>query len=59
MFINKIYKNNIGHCANMSELYLCHHKADGMTIDAEQDNMKLNGFFECVGKYKKKSLKAY
>lgn len=33
----------------MSELYLCHHKADsGVVIDAEKDNLKLNGFFECV-----------
>lgn len=31
----------------MSELYLCHHKADGVIIDAEKDNLKLNGFFEC------------
>lgn len=32
----------------MSELYLCHHRADGTAIDAEKDNLKLNGFFECV-----------
>lgn len=32
----------------MSELYLCHHKADGVVIDAEKDNLKLNGFFECT-----------
>ena len=32
----------------MSELYLCHHKADGVVVDAEKDNLKLNGFFECV-----------
>lgn len=32
----------------MSELYLCHHKADGVVIDAEKDNLKLNGFFECI-----------
>lgn len=31
----------------MSTYYLCHHHADGITIDAERDNMKLNGFFEC------------
>lgn len=31
----------------MSKHYLCHHHADGITIDAERDNMKLNGFFEC------------
>lgn len=28
--------------------YLCHHHADGVTIDAERDNLKLNGYFECV-----------
>lgn len=28
--------------------YLCYHHADGVTIDAERDNMKLNGFFECL-----------
>lgn len=32
----------------MSELYLCHHRADGVIIDAEKDNLKLNGFFECL-----------
>lgn len=31
----------------MSMYYLCYHHADGVTIDAERDNMKLNGFFEC------------
>lgn len=31
----------------MSMHYLCHHHADGISIDAERDNMKLNGFFEC------------
>lgn len=32
----------------MSELYLCHHRAEGAAIDAEKDNLKLNGFFECA-----------
>lgn len=27
--------------------YLCQYHADGITIDAERDNMKLNGFFDC------------
>lgn len=36
-----------GHCANMSKEYLCHYKADGVTIDSDRDNIKLNGFFEC------------
>lgn len=42
-------KLTIGHCANFSELYVCHYKADGITVDAEKDNMKLNGFFYCKG----------
>lgn len=32
----------------MSMYYLCHHHADGISIDAERDNMKLNGYFECI-----------
>lgn len=27
--------------------YLCQFTADGITIDADRDNMKLNGFFDC------------
>lgn len=27
--------------------YLCQYTADGITVDAERDNMKLNGFFDC------------
>lgn len=27
--------------------FLCLYHADGITIDAERDNMKLNGFFDC------------
>lgn len=42
-----ISKMLTGHCRNMSQYYLCHHHADGVTIDAERDNMKLNGYFEC------------
>lgn len=37
----------IGHCRNVSLHYLCQYNADGITIDAERDNMKLNGFFDC------------
>lgn len=44
----------------MSELYLCHHKADGgVVIDAEKDNLKLNGFFECVNSKCTKIKKAF
>jgi len=44
--LNGVFNCSLGHCGNMSELFLCHHKADGITIDSK-DNMKLNGFFEC------------
>lgn len=37
----------LGHCRNVSMHYLCQFHADGITIDAERDNMKLNGFFDC------------
>ncbi|KMY97520.1 uncharacterized protein Dsimw501_GD13287 [Drosophila simulans] len=37
------------HCKNMSEFFLCHHKADGLTVNSQKDNTKLNGFFECHG----------
>lgn len=36
-----------GHCRNVSENFLCIYHADGINIDAERDNMKLNGFFDC------------
>lgn len=36
-----------GHCRNVSMHYQCQFTADGITIDAERDNMKLNGFFDC------------
>ncbi|XP_071572989.1 tipE homolog 4 isoform X2 [Temnothorax nylanderi] len=42
-----VFNCSLGHCSNMSELMLCHHKADGVVIDSERDNMKLNGFFSC------------
>ncbi|KAK0162154.1 hypothetical protein PV327_008515 [Microctonus hyperodae] len=42
-----VFNCSLGHCANMSELMLCHFTADGIIIDSEKDNMKLNGFFSC------------
>ncbi|XP_070169000.1 tipE homolog 4 [Polyergus mexicanus] len=42
-----VFNCSLGHCSNMSELMLCHVKADGVAIDSEKDNMKLNGFFSC------------
>ncbi|XP_005190847.1 uncharacterized protein LOC101888555 isoform X1 [Musca domestica] len=38
-----------GHCRNMTQSFLCHHKADGPVINSAKDNTKLNGFFECKG----------
>ncbi|XP_015119034.1 uncharacterized protein LOC107042490 [Diachasma alloeum] len=45
--LSGVFNCSLGHCANMSELMLCHHKADGIIVDSEKDNMKLNGFFSC------------
>ncbi|XP_034938598.1 uncharacterized protein Teh4 [Chelonus insularis] len=42
-----VFNCSLGHCTNMSELMLCHYKADGIVVDSEKDNMKLNGFFSC------------
>ncbi|XP_014242583.1 uncharacterized protein LOC106662779 [Cimex lectularius] len=42
-----VFNCSLGHCANMSELFLCHNHADGIVVDSDKDNLKLNGFFEC------------
>ncbi|XP_044250592.1 uncharacterized protein Teh4 [Drosophila takahashii] len=47
--IRGVFNCSNGHCKNMSEFFLCHHKADGHTINSQKDNTKLNGFFECHG----------
>ncbi|XP_037025396.1 uncharacterized protein LOC119066835 [Bradysia coprophila] len=58
--LSGVFNCSLGHCKNMSELYLCHHKADGgVVIDAEKDNLKLNGFFECVNSKCTKIRKAF
>lgn len=44
-----VFNCSLGHCANMSEIFQCHHKADGFVVDSDKDNTKLNGFFECKG----------
>ncbi|XP_056645726.1 uncharacterized protein LOC130898800 [Diorhabda carinulata] len=44
-----LFNCSLGHCSNMSQLYECHYKADGFTVDTDKDNLKLNGFFECKG----------
>lgn len=45
--LSGVFNCSKGHCANMSELMLCHHRADGIIVDSEKDNMKLNGYFSC------------
>ncbi|XP_012157931.1 uncharacterized protein LOC101450843 [Ceratitis capitata] len=47
--IRGVFNCSNGHCKNMSEFFLCHHKPDGPTINSAKDNTKLNGFFECHG----------
>lgn len=42
-----VFNCSKGHCANLSELMLCHYTADGITVDSEKDNLKLNGYFSC------------
>ncbi|XP_076751587.1 tipE homolog 4 phospholipid transfer protein [Xylocopa sonorina] len=45
--LSGVFNCSLGHCANISELMLCHYKADGIVVDSEKDNVKLNGFFSC------------
>lgn len=45
--LSGVFNCSLGHCVNISELMLCHYKADGIVVDSEKDNMKLNGFFSC------------
>ncbi|XP_064541633.1 uncharacterized protein Teh4 [Drosophila montana] len=47
--IRGVFNCSNGHCKNMSEFFLCHHKPDGPVINSAKDNTKLNGFFECHG----------
>lgn len=42
-----LFNCSLGHCANMSQLFLCTYKTEGAQIDSEKDNAKMNGFFEC------------
>lgn len=44
-----VFNCSLGHCLNISQIYDCHYKADGFTVDSDKDNVKLNGFFECKG----------
>ncbi|KAJ8933025.1 hypothetical protein NQ314_014265 [Rhamnusium bicolor] len=44
-----VFNCSLGHCTNISQIYQCHYKADGFTVDSDKDNVKLNGFFECRG----------
>ncbi|XP_034253156.1 uncharacterized protein LOC117652392 [Thrips palmi] len=45
--LHGVFNCSLGHCGNYSERFLCHYKADGVVLNTEKDNMKLNGFFEC------------
>lgn len=45
--LSGLFNCTLGHCANISELMLCHYKADGIVVDSEKDNLKLNGYFSC------------
>lgn len=47
--LHGVFNCSLGHCSNLSEVYQCHHKADGLILDSDKDNMKLNGYFECKG----------
>ncbi|OXU22970.1 hypothetical protein TSAR_008957 [Trichomalopsis sarcophagae] len=43
-----VFECKLGHCSNLSEVMQCHDHPDGVVVDAEKDNMKLNGNFRCV-----------
>lgn len=38
----------LGHCSNMSELYQCYYNKSGPPVDSDTENLKLNGYFDCV-----------
>ena len=42
-----LFNCSLGHCYNWSDKYQCQYKADGISLDSERDNVKMNGFFEC------------
>lgn len=44
-----VFNCSLGHCTNVSQIYECHYRADGFTVDSDKDNAKLNGFFDCKG----------
>lgn len=54
-----LYNCTLGHCTNISQIYDCHYKADGFTLDSDKDNSKLSGFFECKGSKCTKIKKAF
>lgn len=47
--LHGVFNCSLGHCSNMSQIYICHHKAEGLVVDSDRENTKLNGFFECIG----------
>ncbi|KAJ8678642.1 hypothetical protein QAD02_014429 [Eretmocerus hayati] len=42
-----VFECKLGHCSNLSEAMLCYDKPDGAIVDADKDNLKLNGNFRC------------
>lgn len=46
--LSGVFECKLGHCSNLSEVMLCHDKPDGAIVDADKDNLKLNGNFRCV-----------
>ncbi|KAL1131692.1 hypothetical protein AAG570_011305, partial [Ranatra chinensis] len=42
-----VFNCSLGHCANISELFLCNARPDGIQVDSRRDNLKLNGWFSC------------
>ncbi|XP_049807077.1 uncharacterized protein LOC126249465 [Schistocerca nitens] len=41
------YSCKNGHCDGMSKMHECTYKADGLVVDSERENVKLNGYFLC------------
>ncbi|XP_014224009.1 uncharacterized protein LOC106650494 [Trichogramma pretiosum] len=42
-----VFECKLGHCSNLSEAMLCHDRPDGAIVDADKENLKLNGNFRC------------
>lgn len=57
--LHGLFNCSLGHCTNMSEIFQCHYKADGFTLDSDKENIKMNGFFECRGSRCRKIWRAF